>query len=431
MEVFKTIKKQVLDRPEESLICFIAAMIPYMLNVGNLAVILSAVYALYLVLAKKTTLKQYKNLGFYFPLIYFIIVVISALTSKNIGYGLKVINKHQLLLLIPFVLFSFRHVCYNLRKVLMVFAISTCIATFILIVNGCVHLMLGKGMNVMFFHEFTLLYDQHPVYFALYIALSIFVLIQYSRKLEVIPVLRNKLVLFLLLFILFCGLILTASKAVIFIFFLLFSFQILSLVKQNNQKIIVLILIGVLITVAANIPTIQNRFVEGVHFDFEGFKPTNNLAEAYVFDYNNKEQISDLELRYIFLNISLFHITQDQKLLFGYKVGDVQNYLDYYYMYYGLAPNWYEGHNVHNQYLQVLISLGLITFLFFMSYMLYCFISALKSENKIYFLFFVMMGFAFLFESYFERNKGIVFFIFMNTLFLIDFLKYENRNIRK
>lgn len=430
MNVLKVLKNYAINNPEETLVCLMAAMIPFMLNVGNISIILASAYALYLIFIKKIKLKQYHNFAFYFPLVYFLIIVISALTSKNVDYGIKVINKNQLFILIAFALFTFRHTQYSIKRVLIFFALSTTCATLILIVNGCINLAAGKDSQTLFFHDFTSLYDQHPVYFALYIALSIFILIQYPIKLKKESILKNRLLTFSLLFILFCGLILTASKAVIFIFFIIVSFQILQLIKKNNQKIIVLGFIGILIMLAANIPTIKNRFVEGIHFDFEGFKPTDNIAEAYVFNLDSKEQISDLELRYIFLNIGLFHVTNDHKLLFGYGVGDVQNYLDYYYMYYGLAPNWYEGYNVHNQYLQLLVSVGGVVLLFFISYLIFSFYAAIKSGNKLYLLFLIMVTFAFFFESYFERNKGIVFFIFMNTLFLIDFFKYENRNIR-
>ena len=430
MTFLKSFKLQLINRPEETLICFIAATIPFMLNVGNISIILAAVYSLYLITRKKVTLGQFNNFAFYFPLIYFLIAVLSAITSDNVGYGLKVLNKNQLFILIPFVLFSFRNAKCCLKRVLQVFALSTSLSTFILISYGGFNLAFGEGFKTLFFHEFTMLYDQHPVYFALYIALSIFIVTYYVFKSHSHTVFKNKILEIGLVLLLLCGLVFTASKAVIFIFILLYIVLIFLLVSKKKYKLIFLGLTLLFIPILSSVPVIRERFQEGIHFDIEGFKPTNNLAEAYLFNYEDKTSISDLELRYIFFKIGLFHTTQDHKLLFGYGVGDVQNYLDYYYMYYGLAPNWYEGYNVHNQYLQMLISLGILTFLLFIYYLLFSFRIALKSKNKLYLLFLIMITFALLFESYFERNKGIVFFIFINTLFLIDFLKYENRNIR-
>lgn len=425
MSVLNTIKKQGLNRPEETLICLMAFSIPYMVNVGNISVILAGLFSLYLIFTKKIELKQYYNFSFLFPLIYFLIIIGSALTSDNVEYGLKVINKNMLLLLIPFVLFSFKNANFKIKRILVVFALSTTLATFILLCNGSFNLISGKGVDSVFFHDFTKLYDQHPVYFALYITLSIFIVTYYSFKLYI----SNKLVVFGLIPILGIGLILTASKAVLFISIPLYLFLIFSLVQKMKNKIVLSGVLFIFATLLACVPIINERFLEGIHFNIEAFQPTNNLSEAYVFSSEDKDNISDLELRYIFLKIGLFHSFKDHKLMFGYGVGDVQNYLDYYYMYYGLAPNWYEGYNVHNQYLQILISLGVIAFLFFISYLIFSYWVAVKSNNKLYILFLIMVTFAFFFESYFERNKGIVFFIFMNTLFLIDFLKYESRNI--
>ncbi|WP_159022160.1 O-antigen ligase [Formosa sp. L2A11] len=430
MTFLKSLKLQLIKRPEETLVCLVAATIPFMVNLGNISVILSAVYSLYLIITKKTTLGQFNNFAFYFPLIYFFIIVISALTSKDVGYGLKVVNKNLLFILIPFVLFTFRNANYSIKRVLSVFALSTSLATLVLIIYGGFNILCGKGFNTLFFHEFTMLYDQHPVYFALYIALSIFIITYYAFTLHSNAVFKNKIIVVGLILLLLCGLVLTASKAVIFIFILLYIVLIFMLVPKKKYKLSFLGLILLFIPLLSSIPVIKERFQEGVHFDIKDFKPTNNLAEAYLFNYEDKTSISDLELRYIFLKIGLFHTTQDHKLLFGYGVGDVQNYLDYYYMYYGLAPNWYEGYNVHNQYLQMLISLGMLTFLLFIYYLFFSFRIAVKPMNKLYLLFLIMITFALLFESYFERNKGIVFFVFMNTLFLIDLLKYENRNIR-
>ncbi|CDF81216.1 O-antigen ligase-like membrane protein [Formosa agariphila KMM 3901] len=429
MSVLNTIKKQGLNRPEETLMCLMAVTIPYMLNVGNISVVLAGVFSFYLIFTKKIDLKQYYNFGFLFPLFYFLIIIGSALTSDNVNYGLKVVNKNLLLFLIPFVLFSFKNADFKIKRILVVFALSTTLATFILLCYGSFNLISGKGIDSVFFHEFTKLYDQHPVYFALYITLSIFIVTYYSFKLHLSSVFKNKLFVFGLISILGIGLILTASKAVLFISIPLYFFLIFSLVQKMKNKLLLSGGLVVFIALLACVPIIKERFLEGIHFNIEAFQPTNNLSEAYVFSKEDKDNISDLELRYIFLKIGLYHTTEDHKLLFGYGVGDVQNYLDYYYMYYGLAPNWYEGYNVHNQYLQILVSLGIISLLFFISYLLFSIWIALKSKNILYIMFLIMITFALFFESYFERNKGIVFFIFMNTLFLIDFFRHEDRNI--
>ena len=172
---------------------------------------------------------------------------------------------------------------------------------------------------------------------------------------------------------------------------------------------------------------VSDRFSDGLTFDIETFQPTSEIALSKVFSNEEKEKISDLELRYLMLKIGTFHLQNDGKLLFGYGIGDVQEYIDYYYMQYGLAPGWFEGYNLHNQYLQYLVTCGALGFTLFIIYLIYSLYFAIKNKESLHLFFLILILTIFLFECVLSRNKGIVIFIFMNTFFM---MKYENSFIR-
>lgn len=429
MNVFIKLKLFIKDNPGNFLLCLIATMIPFKMNIGNTAIIISFIYALYF--KYKTGLKfgKIKYVILYFPLAFFIINLISALLSKNILDGIKTVDKNLLLVLIPLTLYFLKKTNNFLKQTLTVFAISCSIATLILLVYGGYNIFRGQSIDVLFFHNFSIIYDQHAVYFALYLALSIFSLTHYYNKINLLNP-KNRFLLLTSLLILLLGLFLTASKAVIFIFLILYFFQLFSLLKIMRYRILVLLSFMLIVVVLCNTEIIKTRFIDGLEFNINNFQPTNDLVKAKVFNYKDKVAISDLELRYIFFKIGTFHFLDDGKFFFGYGVGDVQDYLDYYYLTYGLAPNWYEGFNVHNQYLQMLITYGVFVFLFFLGYIIISFHYAIKHRSLLHLFFLIMICFIFIFEVTLVRNKGIVFFYFFNTLFFLNYTRFENSYFR-
>jgi O-antigen ligase len=422
-------RSYIKDNTGNALICFMAAMIPFQINFGNAAIILSFIYAIYFSFTTKLKETKWNYFVFYFPIIFFIIIAISALTSRNINEGIKSIDKNLLLILIPVTLFFIQKTKGFFKHTLIVFAASSSIATIILLISGVIKLIQGQSIEVIFFHNFTKLYDQHPVYFALNLALSVFVLTHFYHKTLVNKQKYSKMI-FISHIVLIIGIFLSASKAVIFIFVTLYFLLLISYLKQRKTRITVAILFIVAGFMLTKIPVIKTRFVEGLEFNINSFQPTDNLIQAKLFNYEDKQEISDLELRYIFFKIGIFHLIEDKKVLFGYGVGDVQDNLDYYYLTYGLAPNWYEDSNIHNQYLHLLITFGVFVFIFFLGYLMISFYYAIKYRSLLHLFFLLMTCFIFIFEVTLVRNKGIVFFYFFNSLFFLNYLYFENSHSR-
>ncbi len=420
--------KNMISKNEEKislfLICFIAFTIPASLRFGNIAIILAVSFTI--IRFKTSTFNTLLKPSYSYPLIFFLITIISCLASKRSDIGFERTDLELLPVLLILIIVNQNITKQKLNKILKYFSISTLVFTTLLI--GIAWFNYASNINSGTFHHFTEPYDQHPVYYSMYISISLFYFLSIKGK----TLFRNsKLLKTLYCSLLLIGLLLCSSKAVILMDLFLFVLIVLK-TKALKQKVIYLISTATVCLILFNAGFMQKRFTEGLNVSIETlqFQPTNDFLEKKQFTYEEKTNISDLELRYLFLKTMLYHCFEDNKLLFGYGQGDTQNYIDYYYYSYNLAPNWYEDYNIHNQYAHLLITYGVFTLVFFVIYLVYCFRISLKHNDKLYLFFLIISSFVFIFEVTLVRNKGIIFFYFFNTLFLTQYINFEDSNLR-
>lgn len=405
-----------------SLVAFIAITIPFLINIGNLAIILASL--LTLIFYKRKTYKKNQAVIF-FPVLWFVICLISSVLSKDHMYGLRHMDLVLLPVLFVLILSQFNINKFFVKKILTAFFYSCVFFTTILFFHILTKISNVTSLGQIMFHDFTKLYDQHPVYYSMYISLSIFFWIKESFY--------KKPINYLYLLILILGLIFCASKAVLVFNFVVLLFFVLLNKSTFKTKVFTSIVVFLISILSFQISFIKERFTEGVSFNksIESFKPTNDFSKKRIFSYEEKTKISDLELRYILGSIGLYHLVKDNKLFTGFGQGDTNNVLNYYYFSYNLGPNWYENFNVHNQYIHILIMYGIFALILFLFYLIYSIFIALKKRDTTYLFFLLLSCFVFIFEVVLVRNKGIVFFFFFNTLFLFKNLQnFENSNIR-
>jgi hypothetical protein len=404
--------------------------IPFTIKLGNIFIIAGFLFSLYAVIKFKPNIfKKRPSFELLFPVVLFLVVLTSTIFSHDVGAGLRQVEKNILFPLIAFAIVlinSRRNV--NIKLILKGFSIATLLSTLVLVIVAMLRFWRGEGFDVLFFHELGRLFDLHPVYIAINLAITIFFITnEYLAGKNLVP--KKLFVLVLVLCFAITALFLCASKAVLLCFVVLYVIQLFSIYKSVRLRFVLFLGLVLLSFLVAVTPKISDRFLQGLHFDIEEFHPTNEVYEAKVFSNLEKNEISDLELRYLMFKTGIFHVMDDGKLIFGYGIGDVQHHIDYYYMLYGLAPGWFEGYNLHNQYLQYLVTYGVIVLLFFIGYLVFSFNKALTNKNQLHLFFLILISTTFLFECLLSRNKGIVIFIFINTLFLIHY-KNENSHSR-
>lgn len=416
--------KKIIYNFDVLLLSLIVFAIPFKLNYFNFFLIVGFIYSLYILIIKK---EKVKLLSFcvIFPFSFFLITFFSALSSKNIPYGMLAVDRDLLLLLIPITLLVLTRKGVNLNRLLLIYLVSSIVATAILLIANVVKYMNGLEISQLFFHNFTKIYNHHPVYYSLYLSMSSFALNDLFFK-RTIFFKYCSLVYLIFTLVLLIGIFFCASKIIIVVFSCLYLTQLFLNINKKKHIIIVVFFSIIALISIFKVDYVRKRFNEGLKINIIEFEPTNDIRLAKTFSYSERKNISDLDHRLIVAKIGFFHFIKDEKILTGYGAGDVQDYLDYYYMSYGLAPNWFEGHNLHNQYLQILITYGVLVFCLFCVYLIILSYRLIKSKNLLSVYFVIMFLIAFFFESYLTRNKGIVFFYFFNTIFLIDLQKSLN-----
>ncbi|AUC74748.1 hypothetical protein [Olleya sp. Bg11-27] len=317
----------------------------------------------------------------------------------------------------------------KISKILVWFTYGTILSVSILLIHNVIKVAKHKEIGDLIFHNFTLLFEYHPIYYSLNISIALFFIIHTKTKWFFK---KNKEAKTSFIILLLLGLILCASKAILFINGIIYLFYFSLKIKQLKRKIIYFTLFGIVTVSIYNIKFIKDRFTDGLRFgpEITNFKPTNDFTKKKQFTYQEKQEISDLELRYVLSSIGVYHLVKEGKLLLGFKQGDTKDYLNYYFFSYNLGPNWFEDFNLHNQYTHILVTYGIFVLLFFLCYLFFSFYAAIQHKDILHAFFLILVCFGFLFEVSLVRNKGIVFFYFFNTLFLQNYLNFEDSNNR-
>jgi O-antigen ligase len=228
--------------------------------------------------------------------------------------------------------------------------------------------------------------NEHPIYLSSYISIAIIFLFLNNY--------RSKIKNFILFFLI-VTLILLTRKIFITTLFVIFFLQLFNIKNLNSRNL----LLGFIIFFSSSllvylVPEISGRFLE-------------------VLDYKQNDIESSTGSRISAWKTIIEIFIENWQI--GVSWGDTQDRMNLIYAKYGY--NEIMNLNAHNQYLQILLSSGIIGFLIIS--IIYCklFISNYK-QNK-YFIYTQIIFLAvFLVENYLERQNGVIFFILITCFFI-------------
>ena len=126
--------------------------------------------------------------------------------------------------------------------------------------------------------------------------------------------------------------------------------------------------------------------------------------------------------RIIYLKTSVKIIKNN--LLFGVGLGDVD---DVFMQYYEEDNSQLRGSNrkrVHNQFLSILVALGIFGFIFWVFALLFPYFY-LENKSPLYLYFLIIILISFMTDNTLERQAGVMFFSFFNSLILFQLSKKE------
>lgn len=327
----------------------------------------------------------------------YLIFVISALYAENSSRAFKLLMRLTPFLILPLGLGIVPQQIYKkcFNSFIRVYCISCCIFCILILLYS--FSLNSSNLVYIFSHisnEFWG-FEDHPIYISLYLGIAI-IIITSKKAVGYVDVLMFVLIFITLFFLSRKGniisLIIVAFVAIYF-----------SGVKLFRKKIIVYSLLGIFI-------------VFGISYLSGNFFFTR-IWEVLFFDKITESSVSSTGIRKILWRIGM-SVSLDSPI-YGYGLGDVQKQINY-----RLIDEGYKNlivfmnYNVHNQYIQILLSSGYLGLISFTTILFYYFRKLINRKEKMPFYIFLYIILCYMFESLLQRQNGIIISALFFNLFL-------------
>jgi len=329
---------------------------------------------------------------------------------------LKMITRSLPLLLFPlfFVINTKIINRQTLTRSLLVFSLSNtliCIFTWLKIFQQGLGRVIQENnfYNPIFRNIFFDTTKIHLPYLGLFFAFSIYILTILAFKEK-----KKKLLsvyIFSIITLTASVVIISARTAILSLIITVLLTIIFKLKLSNKIKVFSILAILVSMLGISQISSIKNRidylWKEKIELPNKNQNPENFNVRYGIYDCS-----IDIIKNNIFNGVGPTNV--QKSLNECYKKFDYKNYDDYNTITY----------NSHCQYSDVLMKFGFFGFVVFIISLLW----GIKNYNIFYFGFIILILFAFLTENLFDRQLGIMFFTFFNTLFFITRKQHEKSN---
>jgi len=334
--------------------------------------------------------KPNKNILYFF--VWLLPMIVSLSYSLNLGQGFKKIQTLLPILLTPLIFFSLEE---KIKKQL--FRLSTIVFPISTIAFG---LYVIIKLNVFFYKPYVIQYGKPDILnYIIFVYNHRFGYLMNTDEIKVFSVFFHK---------------------VYFSIALLISMLFIKLWSNLFLKISMFVLAVLLLLLFRSIPQIILGLVMILYFAYKRYIKYNRnvllllmmcflLACSYMYYMLNLSDFifgSQIERILVYKCALLSFI---QRPIFGYGIGDVNQVLENCYLQINCAGCL--GLNSHNQYVNVLLSSGIIGFIVFVGYLIHIFVGAIKNQNQSLFLFIIIFMFSFMFENILSRMWGVSLFI--------------------
>jgi O-antigen ligase len=244
--------------------------------------------------------------------------------------------------------------------------------------------------------------ELHSTYLSMYVALSISIFLFLFFK---NPGLKNiKNILFSV--VLFAGLIQLSSRSVFVAMCLIIVIAIPVLLLQGKERlhfsVVSLVVFIVVISAITNIDSLRKRYVNDLEDDLSETAVTPDLTETRM-----KRWVLELDL-----------IRQSPWI--GYGSGSEKQVLKNKYFEEKFYRSYLVELNAHNQYFSFLINSGMIGLLLYLYILFFGFSKAIKRRDFLLLSFLILIAVVSVSENILDVNKGIFFYSFFSSLFLLN-----------
>jgi len=348
--------------------------------------------------------------GLFLAFFFSIIIGLFIDLALNYEFDISQVIKRAAFILIPFIIYySRKHIQILSLKVFVYFLSSL---SFVLILLGLIRSVLNRGKILygnwdsktteafyeqdmllnwgeLSYKKIFIILDMHPSYYALFSCIAI-ILLLFTGLIDIKKNWKRALLILHILMI-----ILVSSKAGLISLFLILTVAFFS-VEQIKQKLIAASVVAVIIVVVMSIPSTQLRIKKS--FDS--------------ITLNNIELKTDKSVDRIILWKSLENFSAKQLILgHGYHSS-----LSKIHLYTGIDKN------LHNQFLQTLVSSGIIG----LSLLIIFLAAPLLYDQSLFTIVFIgLIVLNLLFENMLDRIWGIIFISFFYALFIFGELNFS------
>ncbi len=384
--------KDTFDTITKYLLFVISFFLPFYNPIARVCFLLLIIVSLHrfpFLLSKK------KSPSFFLILFssFFTFALISLLYTENWQQGFAEIDQKLPLLFFPLIIFSLPFKELKVDKYLRLF-IWGCTTACLYMLGRATYAYFFTDKNHFFYVHLTAYLDTHPTYVGMYILFALLLLLK--QLLKTYRLQNNILIILGILF--FLGILfLLSSRIVVLGLFLIGGSSILYYLFHTQRWKIGLSIIMITLLF------------------FVVFLQTNNTM--------SKRFASTTDARsYLWQNATELIIQQP---FFGFGIGDVKDELKKGYEERGKIYHLKKEHDTHNQYLEVAVGMGMIGLFLFLLTLFIPFFIAIDYKMDTYLLFLSIILLVCLTESILERQMGVLFYAFFNSLFAYQLVAKE------
>jgi len=373
----------------------------------------------------KTIFKKLKTLmankTFWFLISPFLIFSAATLYSENILAGWKLLEIRLSLFIFPLV-FALIEIK---RNDFILFLKSAILMIGVIPVVGFIN-QLGlynqTGDSGYFYNDnLVSIVEKQAVYYALFINVALVGLFSLWNLGEIKK--PTQKLTSILLFVVFIGAqyLLACRTAMLTTILIVLGFVLIILLGKVSKKQVALLMSGILLfilTMTAVFPKVLKRFnsITNLEYKYDNPNPINHFNGEI-----KDENWNGLNTRLAIWNCAIEEIKK--KPIFGDGLGDVQESLMKNYEEKNFILARERNHNTHNQYLDILMSNGILGFIIFFTFLVFLFLKAIKERNWLLLGIVCTFALACLTENILSRNQGVLFISFMISINMINIKK--------
>jgi O-antigen ligase len=410
------------------LIAAILVTIPLKNIFSTILIVAFMVASLFYVRRKNTTFSVVQIL----PMLLYLLMIVSLIWSHDPKQSLFGLQKLLSFFFIPVAFVFIPKIDKNgIVKIAKLFSYGMVVYALFYIVSASIRYYQTQNVDVFFYHELVNK-DLNVIYFSVLVSFALFYFI--SLKEKKFAEKAFTLILIVLLLLMSSKSIITIDIIILVCYYYYFVD-----IPKTTKTLTVFSVVCFLTFSVLYVEEAKERFLLEYETAFIDNTVNNKMSDTLNKVYNvsvkhawTKDRFEQnnffpgTALRVYQTRIFLEMLNEQDILFTGFGLEASQHQIHKKAKEHNLFPS-FGMYNFHNQYIQTFAELGVFGLLILISMLLLNFKNAWKHKDFLHIAFAITMIMLFLSESFFCRQRGIVFFIFLYCLFNMYAIKQEKK----